>query len=81
MSNWNHPLSMPNVIPPANIASMTAAMLTEIFSPNIIEGEYAWNVELAELESAVMVARLLGWDPAVAGGLCTFDGSGAISMA
>jgi glutamate/tyrosine decarboxylase-like PLP-dependent enzyme len=76
MSNWNHPLSMPNVIPPANVASMTAAMLTEIFSPNIIEGEYAWNVELAELESAAMIARLLGWDPAVAGGLYTFGGSG-----
>ncbi|OPY53509.1 MAG: hypothetical protein A4E49_01345 [Methanosaeta sp. PtaU1.Bin112] len=76
LSNWNHPLSMPNVIPPANIASMTAAMLTEIFSPNIIEGEYAWNVELAELESAAIIARLLGWDPEVAGGLYTFGGSG-----
>lgn len=76
LSNWNHPLVMPNVIPPANIASMTAAMLTEIFSPNIIEGEYSWNVELAELESAAMVARLLGWDPGIAGGLYTFGGSG-----
>ena len=76
LSNWNHPLVMPNVIPPSNIASMTAAMLTEIFSPNIIEGEYAWNVELAELESAAMVARLLGWDPEIAGGLYTFGGSG-----
>jgi len=76
LSNWNHPLVMPNVIPPANIASMTAAMLTEVFSPNIIEGEYSWNVELAELESTAMLARLLGWDPGIAGGLYTFGGSG-----
>lgn len=76
LSNWNHPLTMPNVIPPANIAAMTAAMLTEVFSPNIIEGEYSWNVEMAELESAAMLARLFGWDPEVAGGLYTFGGSG-----
>ncbi|MGE5341227.1 MAG: pyridoxal phosphate-dependent decarboxylase family protein [Candidatus Omnitrophota bacterium] len=76
LPNWNHPLTMPNVIPPANIASMTAAILTEIFSPNIIEGEYSWNVASAELQSAAMIARLLGWDPEVAGGLYTFGGSG-----
>lgn len=76
LSNWNHPLTMPNVIPPANIAAMTAAMLTEVFSPDIIEGEYSWNVEKAEIESAAMLARLLGWDPEVAGGLYTFGGSG-----
>ena len=73
---WNHPLTMPNVIPPANLASIIAAMMTDVFSPNIIEGEYSWNVEFAELESAAMVARLIGWDPEVAGGLYTFGGSG-----
>lgn len=44
LPNWNHPLTMPNVIPPANIAGIIAAMMTEVFSPNIIEGEYSWNV-------------------------------------
>jgi len=76
MAQWNHPLTMPNVIPPANLAAIIAAMMTEVFSPNIIEGEYAWNVEFAELESAAMVARLIGWDPERAGGLYTFGGSG-----
>lgn len=76
LPNWNHPLAMPNVIPPANIAAIAAAMMTEVFSPNIIEGEYAWNVELAELESAAMLARLIGWDPKTAGGLYTFGGTG-----
>ncbi|MDX1415711.1 MAG: pyridoxal-dependent decarboxylase [Candidatus Promineifilaceae bacterium] len=76
LPNWNHPLAMPNVIPPANLAGILAAMMTEVFSPNLIEGEYAWNVEVSELESAAMVARLIGWDPDKAGGLFTFGGSG-----
>lgn len=76
LPNWNHPLTMPNVIPPANIAGIIAAMMTEVFNPNIIEGEYSWNVASAELESAAMLARLIGWDPAKARGLYTFGGSG-----
>lgn len=76
LPNWNHPLTMPNVIPPANIAAIIAAMMTEVFSPNIIEGEYSWDVEFSELESAAMLARLIGWDPETAGGLFTFGGSG-----
>ncbi len=76
LPNWNHPLTMPNVIPPANIAAIISAMMTEVFSPNIIEGEYAWNVEVSELESAAILARLIGWDATKAGGLYTFGGSG-----
>jgi glutamate/tyrosine decarboxylase-like PLP-dependent enzyme len=76
MPHWNHPLVMPNVIPPANIASVISAFMTDVFSPNIIEGEYAWNIEYSELESAAMVADLIGWDPKKAGGLFTYGGSG-----
>ncbi|WP_343562071.1 pyridoxal phosphate-dependent decarboxylase family protein [Kiloniella sp. b19] len=76
MPNWNSPLTMPNVIPPANIGGMVAAMMTEIFSPNIIEGEYAWNVEFSEKESAYMLGDLLGWDADKCGGLYTFGGTG-----
>ena len=76
LPNWNHPLTMPNVIPPANIAAIIAAMMTEVFSPNIIEGEYSWKVAAAELESAAMLARLVGWDPYTSRGLYTFGGSG-----
>jgi len=36
MPNWNHPLMMPNVIPPANKAAIIAAMMTDVFGPNII---------------------------------------------
>ena len=76
MPNWNHPLTMPNVIPPANKAGIIAAMMTDLYGPNIIEGEYSWNVEKSEMESAAILARLIGWDPQKAGGLYTFGGSG-----
>lgn len=76
MPIWSHPLTVTNVIPPANKASIIAAMMTEIYSPNIIEGEYSWNVEFSEIESAAMLANLIGWDPTKAGGLFTYGGSG-----
>lgn len=76
MQNTAHPFVQPNVLPPANKASIIAAMMTNVFGPNIIEGEYSWNVEKAEMESAAMLAKLVGWDPAVAGGIYTYGGSG-----
>jgi L-2,4-diaminobutyrate decarboxylase len=76
MPNWGHPLTMCNVVPQANTAALIAAMLTQVFSPNLLEGEYAWNVHRTELETAAIMARLLGWDPKRAGGVYTFGGSG-----
>jgi L-2,4-diaminobutyrate decarboxylase len=76
MPNWGHPLSMCNVIPQANTASIVAAMLADVFSPNLIEGEYAWNVHRAELESVGMLADLIGWEGKKAGGIYTYGGSG-----
>lgn len=85
MPHWNHPLTMANVIPPSNLAGIISAMMTQVFSPNIIEGEYAWNVESSELESAAILSHLVGWpnpsnldgtEGSAAGGLYTFGGSG-----
>ena len=76
MPNWNHPLVMPNVIPPANTAAIISAMMTNVFSPNIIEGEYSWDVERTEMESSAILADLIGWPTNEAGGLFTFGGSG-----
>lgn len=76
MPSWNHPLVMPNVIPPANTAAIITAMMTNVFSPNIIEGEYAWDIERTEMETSAILADLIGWDPTEAGGLFTFGGSG-----
>lgn len=76
MPNWNHPQTMANVIPPANTASIMGATLGAVFSPNVVEGEYSWNVARAEIESGAMLADLIGWDPKTAGGLYTSGGSG-----
>ncbi|WLI78198.1 pyridoxal-dependent decarboxylase [Kosakonia sp. H02] len=76
MPNWGHPLTMCNVIPQANIASIIAATMAQLFSPNILSGEYAWNVQRAELESAGMLANMVGWKGQDAGGVYTYGGSG-----
>lgn len=76
MPNWNHPQIMANVVPPANTASIIGAALGQIFNPNILEGEYSWNVAKAEIEAAAMVSHLIGWDPRRAGGIFTFGGTG-----
>ncbi|HDN26598.1 MAG TPA: aspartate aminotransferase family protein [Thioploca sp.] len=76
MPIWNHPQTMANVIPPANTASIIGATLGGIFSPNIIEGDYSWHVAKTEIESAAMVADMIGWDQNKAGGLFTFGGTG-----
>jgi L-2,4-diaminobutyrate decarboxylase len=74
--NWGNPLTMCNVIPQANTAAIIASMLSQIFATNILEGEYAWNVHRAELESAGMLANLVGWDAKKAGGIFTYGGGG-----
>lgn len=76
MPDVSSPLTMSNVWPQPNNASIIASMLPLIFAPNIIEGEYAWNVHKAELESGGMLADLFGWDPTKAGAIYTYGGSG-----
>lgn len=76
MPDVSKPLTMSNVWPQPNNASIIASMLPLIFAPNIIEGEYAWNVHKAELESGGMLADLFGWEPTKAGAVYTYGGSG-----
>ena len=74
--NWGSPLAMCNVIPQSNTAAIIASMLSQVFSPNILEGEYAWNVHRAELETAGMLGNLVGWKPMETGALYTWGGGG-----
>lgn len=76
MPNWGNPLTMCNVIPQANTAAIIASMLSQVFSANILEGEYAWNVHRAELETAGMLGNLVGWDPVKTGCIYTWGGGG-----
>jgi L-2,4-diaminobutyrate decarboxylase len=74
--NWGSPLTMCNVIPQANTAAIIASMLSQVFSANILEGEYAWNVHRAELETAGMLGNLVGWKAVDAGAIYTWGGGG-----
>lgn len=76
LPNWGHPLTMNNVNPQGNTAAIIAAMLSEMFAPNILEGEYAWNVHQAELESGGILANLAGWESKKSGCIYTYGGSG-----
>ncbi|MFH1100732.1 MAG: cyclic nucleotide-binding domain-containing protein [Methanobacteriota archaeon] len=76
MPNWNHPQTMCNVVPPPNTASIIGSTLCQVFSPNILEGEYSWNIAKTEIESGAMLAQLIGWDPHKSGGIYTFGGTG-----
>lgn len=76
MPDVSSPLTMSNVWPQPNNASIIASMLPLIFAPNIIEGEYAWNVHKAELESGGMLADLFGWESDKSGAVYTYGGSG-----
>ena len=74
--NWGNPLTMCNVIPQANTAAIIASMLSQVFSMNILEGEYAQNVHRAELETAGMLGNLVGWNPVETGAIYTWGGGG-----
>lgn len=74
--NWGSPLTMCNVVPQSNTAAIIASMLAQVFSMNALEGEYAWNVHRAELETAGMIGNLFGWDAVNTGAIYTYGGGG-----
>lgn len=76
LGNWGSPLTMCNVMPQGNTAAILASMLAQVFAPSLIEGEYSWNVQRAELETAGMLGNLIGWDPLNTGAIFTWGGSG-----
>jgi len=74
--NWASPLTMCNVNPQSNTAAIMASMMSQVFAANILEGEYAWNVHRAELETAGMLGNLFGWKALDTGALYTYGGGG-----
>jgi L-2,4-diaminobutyrate decarboxylase len=78
MTIWAHPNAQANVIPPPTIPSITAYIAAALYNPNIIWDEYSAGFAEAEIEAVAMLARLLGYDPAQAGGVFTFGGTGTI---
>lgn len=74
--NWASPLTMCNVNPQGNTAGIIASMMAQVFAANILDGEFAWNVARAELETAGMLGNLFGWNPLNTGAIYTYGGGG-----
>lgn len=78
MTVWAHPNAQANVIPPPTIPSITAFIAAALYNPNIIWDEYSARFAEAEIEAVAMLANLVGYDPAQAGGVFTFGGTGTL---
>lgn len=64
----------PNVYPQPNRVTFFSSIFSNVFCPNIIDGEYGWNVQRAELEAGSMLADMFGWEPDKAGCIFTYGG-------
>ena len=76
MTIFGHPRTQQNVVPPPTIPSLIGVLLASLHNPNVSWDEYSRLVALAEVEAVSITARLVGYDPALAGGVFTFGGTG-----
>jgi L-2,4-diaminobutyrate decarboxylase len=76
MTIFGHPRTQQNVTPPPSMPSIIGVLLASLYNPNIGWDEYSRRVALAEVESIAIAADLVGYDPAKAGGIFTFGGTG-----
>jgi glutamate/tyrosine decarboxylase-like PLP-dependent enzyme len=75
---FGHPRSQVNVVAHPSIASIIGVVLPSIYNPNLCTDECGRGFSEAEVRVASMVAKLVGYDPAQAGGLFTFGGTGTL---
>ena len=73
-----HPRSQVNVVAPPSIASVIGAVLPSMYNPNLCSDESGRGFSEAEVRVASIAARLVGYDPAAAGGVFTFGGTGTL---
>ncbi len=73
-----HPRCQVNVVAHPSIASIVGVVLPSMYNPNLCSDESGRGFSEAEVRVAAMTARLVGYDPAQAGGLFTFGGTGTL---
>ncbi len=73
-----HPRCQVNVVAHPSIASIVGVVLPSMYNPNLCSDESGRGFSEAEVRVAAMTARLIGYDPALAGGLFTFGGTGTL---
>ncbi|HEX5106416.1 MAG TPA: pyridoxal-dependent decarboxylase [Pirellulaceae bacterium] len=75
---FGHPRSQVNVVAHPSIASIIGTVLPSMYNPNLCSDESGFGFSEAEVRVASMVSRLVGYDPAAAGGVFTFGGTGTL---
>ena len=75
---WGHPRSQINVISHPSIASIIGVLLASTYNPNLVSDESGRGFSAAEVRATTMAAELVGYDPAKAGGVFTFGGTGGM---
>ncbi|MBI2823212.1 MAG: aspartate aminotransferase family protein [Planctomycetia bacterium] len=75
---WGHPRSQVNVISHPSIASIIGVLLASMYNPNLVGDESGRGFSAAEVRATAMAAELVGYDPAKAGGVFTFGGTGGM---
>jgi glutamate/tyrosine decarboxylase-like PLP-dependent enzyme len=75
---WGHPQSQVNVITHPSIAGIIGVLLASTYNPNLCSDESGRGFSEAEVKATAMTAGLVGYDPAKAGGVFTFGGTGCL---
>lgn len=75
---WGHPQSQLNVITHPSIAGIIGVLLASTYNPNLCSDESGRGFSEAEVKATAMSAGLVGYDPARAGGVFTFGGTGCL---
>ncbi len=73
-----HPRSQVNVVAHPSIASIIGVVLPSMYNPNLCSDESGRGFSEAEVCVASIASRLVGYDPATAGGVFTFGGTGTL---
>lgn len=78
---WEHPGTMINITPPANLNSVALSSYVNYYNPNFAQDEPSGYLVLAEMIVSKYLAELAGYDWKKAKGIFSFGGKGTILYA
>lgn len=70
-----HPYMVKNIIPSVSTPALASYVASSIFMGNGVTGEDSAQTLLAEISCSSQIAKLVGWNPDLSGGLFTFGGT------
>lgn len=71
---WEHPGTMINITPPANLVSVVASAYVSLYNPNFAQDESSGYLMATELIVAKYLSELVDWNYKKARGIFTFGG-------